>query len=52
MAVVVAVIKPDELQGKKTENGYIKGIEQTIEIQKVRVEDKDVNTLIEEAMRK
>jgi hypothetical protein len=52
MAVVVAVIKPDELQGEKTEDGYVKGVVQTDEIKKVRVEDKDVNTLIEEAMRK
>jgi len=52
MAVVVAVIKPNEIQGEKTEDGYVKGIEQINEIKKIKVEDKDVNTLIEEAMRK
>ena len=45
--VVVAVIKNTETQYEIVE-GYIKGVKQKANVQKVKVEDKDINTLIEE----
>jgi len=49
--VVVAIIKPSEINGEIV-NEFIKGVKQEANVQKIKIEDKDVNSLIDGVIKK